>query len=172
MHADDFQTAAIYVNEAQARLALEGLLDLSLSHPEIEMFEPMQAEANEESVNMQRTVFRQHIKAILPDTVTGAALGTGVSGLGSLLLAAHGPALFISLPILTGLSLTGGGAALGGVLGAGIALKIRHDSLDTAIDAARRCGHWVIRVMTHSKIDHQAVLDFLAGWPEVEVKEG
>lgn len=174
-----YETGCIYVNEAQARLAFEGLADLPLRHPELTLLEPIAAQSAQSEPRFYFSRLRHMLNLNNPQEKrlletgmgSGIALGTGASGLGSVFAVTHGATLFVSTPVLSSLALTGGGAALGAAIGVGIAMLIQRKSLSHTLTTARQGGHWCMQITTYSEEDHQSVLAFLATWPEVQVQE-
>lgn len=171
MASEEFRTGAVYETEAQARLALEAIADLPLAHADITLIEPVASAGDNALDHSGRHFIRQLIQDALPGAGVGAGAGAGIGGLGAALLAAHSPALFISAPILPGLAIAAWGAWLGGVVGAGIALQMQQESLDAALDAASREGHWCLVIHTRRADDHRRVLELLATQPVIEIDE-
>jgi hypothetical protein len=172
MASENYQTGAIYETEGQARLAFEAIADLPLSHPEITLIEPDLSGADRQSVQAAQYDIRKQIKDALPGAGKGAGAGAGIGGIGTALLAAHSPALFVSAPILFGLAITAWGAWAGGAIGAGVALEMHNETLDAALDAASRSGHWCVLVHTRNADDHNRVIELLSTQPGVQVEEG
>jgi hypothetical protein len=172
MSSKDYQTGAIYDNEALARLAFEAIVDLPLSHPDITLLEPDHQDADSRSVQAARHYLGRVIRDALPAAGKGAGAGAGIGGIGAVLLAAHSPALFVSAPILFGLTIATWGAWIGGAIGAGIALELRADTLASVLDAASRSGHWCLLIHTRNSQDHDRVLKLLSRQPDVRVAEG
>lgn len=171
MPSDNFRTGAVYETEAQARLAFEAIADLPLAQADITLIEPVLTGSNNGSDHAARHHIKQLIEDALPGAGAGAGAGAGIAGLGAALLAAHSPALFLSAPILPGLAIAAWGAWIGGVVGAGIALEMKQESLDAALDAASRSGHWCLVIHTRNADDHRRVLELLSSRPAVEVEE-
>ena len=172
MSSNTCRIGAIYETEGQARLDFEAIVDLALEHPEITLVEPDVTYGDNGSIQIARHRIDQLIRDALPGASKGAGAGAGIGGLGTALLAAHSPALFVSAPILSGLAIAALGASIGGAVGAGIALQMRKDSLDAALDAASRSGHWCLVIHTRHADDHNTVLEFLSGRPGVQVEDG
>jgi hypothetical protein len=171
MSTENYQTGAIYETEGQARLAFESLADLPLSQPVISLIEPDLSGADRQSVQAAQYDIRKQIKDALPGAGRGAGAGAGIGGIGAALLAAHSPALFVSAPILTGLAITAWSAWLGGAIGAGVALEMHKETLDAALDAASRSGHWCVLVHTRNADDHNRVLELLSSQLGAHVEE-
>jgi hypothetical protein len=172
MSTENYQTGAIYETEGQARLAFESLADLPLSQPMITLIEPDLSGADHQSVQAAQYNIRKQIRDALPGAGKGAGAGAGIGGIGTALLAAHSPALFVSAPILTGLAITAWGAWVGGAIGAGVALEIHKETLDAALDAASHSGHWCVLVHTRNADDHNRVIELLSSQPGAQVEEG
>jgi len=171
MPAKDFRTGAIYETEGQARLAFEALVDLPLAHPDIMLVEPELPGSDRRSAQVAHHTIRQVVQDALPGAGKGAGAGAGIGGIGTALLAAHSPALFISAPVIIALAMAGWGACLGGAIGAGIALEMRGETLAAALAAASRSGHWCLVIHTRNQQDHLRVLEFLSRQPEVCVAD-
>jgi hypothetical protein len=172
MASANYQTGAIYETEGQARLAFEAIADLPLSHPEITLVEPDLSGADRHSVQTAQDDIRKQVQDALPGAGKGAGAGAGIGGIGTALLAAHSPALFVSAPILFGLAITACGAWIGGAIGAGVALEMHEKTLGAALDAASRSGHWCVVIHTRNADDHNRVIELLSTQPGAQVEEG
>jgi hypothetical protein len=171
MSPANYQTGAIYESEGQARLAFEAIVDLPLSQPQITLIEPDLSGADRQSVQAAQYDIRKRIKEALPGAGKGVGAGAGIGGIGTALLAAHSPALFISAPILFGLAITACGAWIGGAIGAGIAIEMHEETLGATLDAASRSGHWCVLVDTRNADDHNRVIELLSIQPGTQQVE-
>jgi len=171
MPAKDFRTGAIYETGGQARLAFEALVDLPLTHPDITLVEPELSAADHRSAQAAHHTVRRIAQDALPAAGKGAGAGAGIGGIGTALLAAHSPALFISAPVIIALAIAGGGACIGGAIGAGIAFEMRGETLAEALEAASRSGHWCLVIHTRNEQDHKPVIEFLSHQPDVSVTD-